>query len=422
MQDPGHTSSDAAPSASAKALSGVKVLDLSRVLAGPWSTQILADLGAEVTKIERPEGGDDTRGWGPPFYNSAQGDPGEAAYFLCANRGKRSVTVNLAHPRGADLIRDLAKTSDVLVENFKVGGLAKYGLDYASLAALNPKLVYCSITGFGQTGPDAQRAGYDYMIQAMGGLMSITGQPDGAPGAEPMKVGVAVVDLFTGLYASSAILAALLHARATGQGQHIDIALFDVQAAMLANQAANFFATGKAPARLGNAHPNLAPYQVFATADGALVLAVGNDSQFRSLCAALGQSAMAQDPRFATNALRVANREALTAHLAPLIEGRATAQWLQALESAGVPCGPINDIAQVFDTPQAKSRELVVTQSRADLAHPIRSVASPMRLSATPPSYERPAPVLGADTAEVLQDRLGLSEEQIEALGRQGAI
>jgi crotonobetainyl-CoA:carnitine CoA-transferase CaiB-like acyl-CoA transferase len=405
-----------------RALDGVRVLDLSRVLAGPWATQTLADLGADVVKIERPITGDDTRLWGPPFYSGTDNARSDAAYFLCANRGKQSVTVDFTKTAGADLIRALAKSSDVVVENFKVGGLAKYGLDYASLAAINPCLVYCSITGFGQTGPYAQRAGYDYMIQAMGGMMSITGQPDGQPGAEPMKVGVAVVDLFTGIYASNAIMAALLHVRATGEGQYIDLALFDVQAAMLANQAANFFASGEAPERLGNAHPNLAPYQVFATADGALVLAVGNDSQFRNLCAALQAPALADDPRFSTNAQRVGNRGALAAALAPLVVARETAGWIAALETAGVPCGPINDVGQVFDTPQAIARGLVVEQRREDLAQTIRGVASPIRLSATPVVYDRPPPALGADTQQVLRDRLGLTDDEIETLNEDGIV
>jgi crotonobetainyl-CoA:carnitine CoA-transferase CaiB-like acyl-CoA transferase len=403
-------------------LAGVTVLDLSRVLAGPWSTQVLADLGAEVVKIERPGAGDDTRAWGPPFHEDAGGGRSDAAYFFCANRGKRSVTVDFTKPGGAGLIRDLARTSDVVVENFKVGGLKPYGLDYAGLSAVNPRLVYCSITGFGQTGPYARRAGYDYMIQAMGGLMSITGQPDGSPGAEPMKVGVAVADLFTGLYASNAVMAALLHARASGQGQHIDIALFEVQAAMLANQAANYFASGVSPGRLGNAHPNLAPYQVFATANGALVVAVGNDGQFRAFCAAMGAAPLGGDPRFATNALRVENRAALVQAIAPLMAGRTTAAWIDALEAAGVPCGPINDIGQVFATPQALARSLVVEQAREDLADPIRTVASPMRLSRTPVAYDRPPPALGADTGQVLRERLGLSDGQIAALGQDGVL
>ena len=406
-----------------RALDGVRVLDLSRVLAGPWATQCLADLGAEVIKVERPGMGDDTRQWGPPFYAAAVDDGlSDAAYFLCANRGKQSLTVDFTKPAGADLIRRLAASCDVVVENFKVGGLAKYGLDYASLSAVNPRLVYCSITGFGQTGPYARRAGYDYMIQAMGGLMSITGQPDGAPGAEPMKVGVAVVDLFAGLYAATAILAALLHARATGQGQSIDVALFDVQAAVLANQAANFFATGVSPGRLGNAHPNLAPYQVFATADGAMVIAVGNDSQFRSLCMVLQAPSLAADPRFATNAMRVHDRAALAAALAPLVAARSTHAWIAALEPAGVPCGPINEVGEVFDTPQAQARALVVEQVRDDLSRPIRSVASPMRLSATPAAYTRPPPALGAHTEAVLRGRLGLGDAELHALRRDDVI
>ncbi|ASD25918.1 CaiB/BaiF CoA transferase family protein [Brevundimonas diminuta] len=380
-------------------LMGVRVLDLSRVLAGPWATQTLADLGAEVIKIERPGAGDDTRHWGPPFTTTADGQPGDAAYFLCANRGKKSVELDIASPEGAEAVRRLAATCDVVVENFKTGGLKKYGLDYASLAAVNPKLVYCSITGFGQDGPDAHRAGYDYMIQAMGGLMSITGQPDGAPGAEPMKVGVAVVDLFTGLYASNAILAALWHARATGEGQHVDIALFDVQAAMLANQATNYFVSGKAPTRMGNAHPNLAPYQPFPCSDGMVIIAVGNDGQFRALCGALE---LQVEDRFATNALRVANREALGPLIAAKTEVFTMQGLMQALEAAGVPCGPVNTIDQVFEEPQAIHRGLTVEQTRPDLADPVRTVASPIRLSKTPVRYDAPPPKLGQDTEAVL--------------------
>lgn len=380
-------------------LSNVRVLDLSRVLAGPWATQTLADLGAEVIKIERPGAGDDTRHWGPPFTTTADGAPGDAAYFLCANRGKKSVELDIASPEGAEAVRRLAASCDVVVENFKTGGLKRYGLDYASLAAINPRLVYCSITGFGQDGPDAHRAGYDYMIQAMGGLMSITGQPDGAPGAEPMKVGVAVVDLFTGLYASNAILAALWHARATGEGQHVDIALFDVQAAMLANQATNWFASGKAPTRMGNAHPNLAPYQPFACSDGMVIIAVGNDGQFRALCGALG---LEVEDRFATNALRVAEREALGPLIATKTAGFTMQGLMQALEAVGVPCGPVNTIDQVFAEPQAIHRGLTVEQTRPDLAGPIRTVASPIRLSKTPVRYDAPPPKLGQDTLAVL--------------------
>lgn len=383
-------------------LSGVRVLDLSRVLAGPWATQMLADLGAEVIKIERPGVGDDTRAWGPPFTTKTDGAKGDAAYFLCANRGKKSVELDLATPEGAEIVRELSKTCDVVVENFKTGGLKKYGLDHAALSAINPKLVYCSITGFGQDGPDAHRAGYDYMIQAMGGLMSITGQPDGAAGAEPMKVGVAVVDLFTGLYASNAIMAALLHARATGQGQHIDIALFDVQAAMLANQATNFFVSGKAPTRMGNAHPNLAPYQPFPCTDGMVVIAVGNDGQFRALAAALGAPGLGADPRFLTNALRIEHRAVMTAELSALTAGLTMHGLMVKLEAAGVPCGPVNTVDQVFDEPQAKHRGLEVTQARADLSGPVRTVASPIRMSVTPVAYDRPPPALGQDTDEVL--------------------
>ena len=383
-------------------LHGVRVLDLSRVLAGPWATQTLADLGAEVIKIERPGAGDDTRLWGPPFTTRTDGSRGDAAYFLCANRGKKSVELDIASPEGAETVRRLAATCDVVVENFKTGGLAKYGLDWPSLEKVNPRLVYCSITGFGQDGPDAHRAGYDYMIQAMGGLMSVTGQPDGAPGAEPMKVGVAVADLFTGLYASNAILAALMHARATGEGQHVDVALFDVQAAMLANQATNWFVSGRAPTRMGNAHPNLAPYQPFPCTDGMVVIAVGNDGQFRALCGALGAAGMGSDPRFATNATRIEHRAEMTATLAALTAGHDMAGLMARLEAAGVPCGPVNTVDQVFAEPQAVHRGLEVTQTRPDLAAPVRTVASPIRLSKTPVAYDRPPPALGADTEEVL--------------------
>ena len=408
---------DTPPNASGP-LAGVMVLDLSRVLAGPWATQALADLGAEVIKIERPSAGDDTRHWGPPFATATDGGQGDAAYFFSANRGKRSVTVDIARPEGAALVRALAAKADVLVENFKVGGLKKYGLDFASLAAANPRLVYCSITGFGQTGPDAGRAGYDYMIQAMGGLMSITGE-EGRP---PVKVGVAVADLFAGLYASNAILAALLHARAVGEGQHIDIALFEAQAAMLANQAANWFVSGEVPRRLGAAHPNLAPYQPLPTLDGALVVAVGNDSQFRALCRALAAPELGEDPRFRTNALRVGHRAELTSALEALTAARPTHAWIETLEAAGVPCGPINTIEQVFAEPQARARGLVVEQTRGDLEAKVQSVASPMRLSATPVSYRTPPPALGQDTEAVLGAQLGLSPERIAELKALGVI
>ena len=390
-----------------QALAGVRVLDLSRVLAGPWATQTLADLGAEVIKIERPGVGDDTRAWGPPFTTKIDGTRGDSAYFLCANRGKKSVELDISSPEGAETIRTLAATCDVVVENFKVGGLAKYGLDYTGLSKINPRLVYCSITGFGQTGPRASQAGYDYMIQAMGGLMSVTGQPDGTPGAEPMKAGVAFVDLATGLYASNAILAALLHARATGQGQHVDIALFDVQAAMLANQATNYFVSGVAPTRMGNAHPNLVPYQPFPCSDGMVVIAVGNDGQYQSLCGVLGAEALATDVRYAGNAGRIENRAELVAAISTVTQGWTMAGLMARLEAAGVPCGPVNTIDQVFDEPQAKHRGLEIDLARADLSAPTRTVASPIRLSETPVRYDAAPPALGADTEAVLGELNG---------------
>jgi crotonobetainyl-CoA:carnitine CoA-transferase CaiB-like acyl-CoA transferase len=398
----------------------VRVLDLSRVLAGPWAGQCLADLGAEVIKIERPGEGDDTRGWGPPFLSMPSGEPGDAAYFAAANRGKRSLAIDISDPRGQALIRKLAEQSDVLIENFKVGGLKKYGLDYASLAPLNPRLIYCSITGFGQTGPYAERAGYDFMIQGMGGIMSVTGQPDGAPGAEPMKCGVAFADIFTGLYATIAITAALAHRERSGRGQFIDMALLDSQVAVLANQALNYLVSGRAPGRLGNAHPNIVPYQTFASADGHVIIAVGNDRQFAAFCRVAGLDDLAADPRFRTNRDRVANRQALVAPVAEAVKTRTTAEWVAALEAAGVPCGPINAIDQVFADEQVKARGL-----RVDLARPdgtvVPGVANPIRLSESPIEYARPAPALGADTDEVVA-RLGLSADEIAALRRAGVI
>lgn len=385
-----------------QALAGVRVLDLSRVLAGPWATQTLADLGAEVIKIERPGVGDDTRAWGPPFTARTDGTRGDSAYFMCANRGKKSVELDMATPEGAGAIRALAATCDVVVENFKVGGLGRYGLDYPGLSAVNPRLVYCSITGFGQSGPRAGQAGYDYMIQAMGGLMSVTGQPDGAPGAEPMKVGVAVVDLATGLYASNAILAALLHARATGEGQHVDIALFDVQAAMLANQATNYFVSGRAPTRMGNAHPNLVPYQPFPCSDGGVVIAVGNDGQFLNLCGVLGAGGLAADPRYASNPGRIEHRVELVSAIGALTVDWTMAELMARLEAAGVPCGAVNTIDQVFEDAQARHRGLEIALDRPDLSAPVRTVASPIRLSRTPVRYDAAPPALGQDTEAVL--------------------
>ena len=383
-------------------LRDVRVLDLSRVLAGPWATQTLADLGAEVIKIERPDTGDDTRSWGPPFTETTDGSRGDAAYFMAANRGKKSVALDIATPEGADVVRKLALQSDIVVENFKTGGLVRYGLDYASLSALNPKLVYCSITGFGQDGPDAGRPGYDYMVQAMGGLMSITGQAEGDPGSEPMRTGVAVIDLFTGMTATSAILAALLHARSTGEGQHIDVALFDVAASILANQASNYFVSGQTPARMGNSHPNLVPYQPFPCTDGSVIIAVGNDGQYRALCRSLAVPELGEDERFATNAARIANRQSLNALISNRTGDFSMSGLMTALESAGVPCGPVNTLDKVFEEPQAIHRQLVVSQERQDLSSKVRSVASPIRLSKTPVSYDRPPPALGSDTEAVL--------------------
>jgi len=404
------------------ALSHLRVLDLSRVLAGPWSGQILADLGADVIKVERPGSGDDTRAWGPPFLKDAQGEnTSEAAYYLSANRNKRSVTIDFTQPEGQRLVRELAAKSDVVIENFKVGGLAAYGLDYPSLKAVNPKLVYCSITGFGQTGPYAKRAGYDFMIQGLGGLMSLTGRPDGEEGAGPVKVGVALTDILTGLYSTVAILAALAHRDQAGVGQHIDMALLDVQVACLANQAMNYLTTGSPPRRLGNAHPNIVPYQDFPTADGDFILTVGNDGQFRKFAEVAGQPQWADDPRFATNKLRVANR----AELIPLIRQatvfKTTAEWVSQLEAAGVPCGPINDLAQMFQDPQVLARGLAVSMPHA-LAGAVPQVASPIRLSETPVEYRRAPPLLGEHTEAVLGDVLGLGADALESLRSSGVL
>ncbi len=410
------------------ALPHIKVLDLSRVLAGPWCTQILADLGADVVKIERPGAGDDTRHWGPPFLKDAQGqDTEHAAYYTCANRNKRSITVDIAKPEGQALIRQLAGQSDVLVENFKVGGLAHYGLDYASLKSVNPSLIYCSITGFGQDGPYAERAGYDLMVQAMSGMMSITGRPDEVPGGGPQRVGVALTDIFTGVYASTAILAALEVRHRTGEGQHIDMSLLDVGMAILANQAGGFLNTGKVPQRQGNSHPSLVPYQDMPTKDGAMLLAVGNDGQFARFCEAAGRSELAQDARYATNPQRVAHRAELVPQLEAITRTRSTAEWIAALEHKAVPCGPINDIGQAFADVQVQARGLAIEQPRSPQAvaaegvPTLRSVASPLRLSATPPVLHRAAPVLGEHTEEVLAE-LGLDAARIAALRQAGVV
>ncbi|WP_260673900.1 CaiB/BaiF CoA transferase family protein [Comamonas aquatica] len=410
------------------ALSGIKVLDLSRVLAGPWATQMLADLGADVIKVERPVAGDDTRHWGPPFLKDDAGQATrEASYFTACNRNKRSITVDMAHPEGQALLRQMATEADVVVENFKVGGLQQYGLDYDSLKTLNPRLIYCSITGFGQDGPYAERAGYDLMVQAMCGLMSITGHADGEPGGGPLKVGVAVIDVFTGLYASNAILAAL-NARdnarhGTGQGQYIDMALLDVGMAVLANQAAGFLATGQAPGRAGNIHPSLAPYQDFPSRDGNVLLAIGNDGQFARFCEACGHPDWALDARFATNTARVQHRAELLERLLPVMRTRTTAEWIALLEDKAVPCGPINTVAQAFDDPQVRHRGIARTLPRqaGDGIAQVATVANPMRLSATPVSYRRAPPSLGQHTQEVLHE-LGLSEERIRALHAARAI
>ena len=408
------------------ALDGVRVLDLLRVLAGPWCTQTLADLGAEVIKIERPPspgqpGGDDTRGWGPPFLKDRDGrDTTDAAYFLGTNRNKRSVAVDISQPEGQALILQLAARCDVFVENFKVGDMARYGLDAASLRRLHPRLVYCSITGFGQTGPYRDRAGYDYAVQGMGGLMSITGERDDRPGGGPQKVGVAVADLFTGMYATVAILAALRHRDATGEGQVIDMALLDTQVAMLANLGANYMVTRQAPRRAGNAHQNIVPYQVFEVADGHLILAVGNDGQFARFCAVAGCADLPQDPRFASNANRVRHRDTLVPLLAERLKLRTRNDWLSTLEAAKVPCGPINDLADVFADPQVQERAM-----RVAVPHPhtdtLELVASPMKLSATPVQLRRAPPLLGQHTDEVL-DELGVAAAQRQQLRDRGVI
>lgn len=404
------------------ALSHLRVLDLSRVLAGPWSGQILADLGADVIKVERPGTGDDTRAWGPPFLKDIQGEnTNEAAYYLSANRNKRSVTIDFTQPEGQRLVRELAAKSDIVIENFKVGGLAAYGLDYASLKAVNPKLIYCSITGFGQTGPYAKRAGYDFMIQGLGGLMSLTGRPEGEEGAGPVKVGVALTDILTGLYSTVAILAALAHRDQAGVGQHVDMALLDVQVACLANQAMNYLTTGVAPRRLGNAHPNIVPYQDFPTADGDFILTVGNDGQFRKFAEVAGQPQWADDPRFATNKQRVANRGELIPLIRQATVFKTTAEWVSQLERAGVPCGPINDLAQVFQDPQVLARGLAV-----EVAHPLAGrvlqVASPIRLSETPVEYRSSAPLLGQHTDTVLEQMLGLNKDDLQRLRAAGVL
>lgn len=407
--------SDSTPSSPA-ALAGIRVLDLSRVLAGPWATQILGDLGADVIKIEKPGAGDDTRAWGPPFLTAPDGVQGDAAYYLAANRNKRSVTIDFAKPAGADLVRRLAPQCQILVENFKTGGLKRYGLDYESIRALNPTIVYCSITGFGQTGPYAKRPGYDYMIQAMGGLMSLTGEPAG----EPMKSAVAVADLFTGMYAVSAILAALRHAERTGEGQHIDVALLDCQVAMLANLGMNYLVSGETPQRLGNAHASIAPYQVFATADGHVVIAVGNDGQFRDFCDAAGLD-LADDPRFAHNAGRVTHRIELADAISATLRTHPTAHWIEVMDRASVPCGPINTLPQLYADPHVRARGAVEEMTRAD-GRTVKLAAAPVRMSATPPVPRLAPPLLGENTDAVLMELLGETPHSLSQLREQRLI
>jgi len=403
-------------------LAGITVLDLSRILAGPWATQFFADLGAEVIKVERPDGGDDTRQWGPPYLKDRDGrDTSESAYFLSTNRGKRSVAIDFSRPEGQALVRQLAMRADVLVENFKVGGLAKYGLGYEQLAPDNPRLVYLSISGFGQDGPEAHGVGYDAMIQATGGLMSITGPADDEPGAGPQKVGVAVADLMCGMYGVSAVLAALLERQTSGLGQYIDLSLLDTQVAWLANQSLNYLVSGRPPVRQGTAHPNIVPYQAFGTSDGHIMVAVGNDGQFRRFCEVLGLPELATEESYRTNRARVAHRDVLVQRISERLGQAPAADWLQRLRAAQVPCGPINDLAQVFAEPQVIHRGL-----RIDLAHPLAGTApgvrNPLRFSRTPVDCQRSPPLLGADTASVLGERLGLGADALDTLRRNGII
>jgi len=404
------------------ALSNLVVLDLSRILAGPWAAQLLADLGAEVIKVERPGAGDDTRSWGPPFVRDKDGnETTEAAYFMCANRNKKSITVDFTKPEGQEVIRRLAARSDIVIENFKLDGLKACGLDYESLRAVNPRLIYCSITGFGHTGPYAARPGYDFLIQAMGGLMSITGRRSSEPGAGPQKVGVALTDILTGLYGTVGILAAVAHRERTGIGQHIDLALLDVQVACLANQAMNYLVSGVAPQAMGNSHPNIVPYQDFPTRDGHMIIAVGNDAQFVRLCEAIGNSGLSSDPRFCSNRLRVEHRAALIPLLNELTARRGTREWVAALEAVGVPCGPINTLDAVFDDPQIQARGM-----RIELPHPVAGtvpgVANPIRMSNSRVSYRSAPPELGAHTRQIMQEMLGMQPEEVTALSARGII
>ena len=404
------------------ALSHIRVLDLSRVLAGPWCAQNLADLGAEVIKVERPKSGDDTRHWGPPFAKDPLGkDTSESAYYISINRNKKSITLDISTPEGQEIVRGLVEQSDVVIENYKVGQLAKYGLDYESLRAIKPNLIYCSITGFGQTGPYQHRAGYDFILQGMGGFMSITGEADHLPGGGPQKAGVAIVDLFTGMYASSAILAAVIHRDRSGEGQYIDMALLDTQVAMLANISSNYLCSGVSPHRWGNAHPNVVPYQTFQTSDGWIIVAVGNDGQFRHFVKAGDRELLADDPRFATNPARIEYRDALIPLLAAMVKEKTKVEWISLLESVGVPCGPINNLQEVFENEQVVARGI-----QLNMPHPtagsMKLVASPMRLSKTPVTMRMPPPLLGEHTEEILSATLHYTYEQIAQLRSKGII
>ena len=408
---------------SALSLGGVRVFDLTRILAGPSCTQILGDLGADVIKVERAGAGDDTRKWGPPYLKDSHGkETGESAYYLAVNRNKRSIMLDLAKPESRDLALRLIEKCDVLVENFKTGDLRKYGLAYEQLRERFPKLVYCSITGFGQTGPYAARAGYDLLAQGMGGIMSITGQPEGKPGSEPMKVGVGITDIMTGMYSAVAILAALRHRDRTGEGQHIDLALLDTQVAWLANEGMNYLLSGVTPERRGNAHPNIVPYSVYPCADGYVILAVGNDSQFQKFCTFAGRPELGQDPLFLTNPLRLANRDACDAAVASLTKTRTQAHWVEGLAKLAVPCSPVNRIDQVFADPQVKARAMTVSMRHAATGVDVPILASPIKMSATPPTYRRAPPVCGQDTDEVLHELLGIDGEALEALRARGAV
>ena len=395
------------------ALSHLRVLDLSRVLAGPWCSQNLADMGADVIKVERPGAGDDTRGWGPPWVEGAQAGTGaDSTYYAAANRGKKSITMDISRPEGQEMIRKLAAVSDVVIENYKVGDLKRYGLDYAALSALNPRLVYCSITGYGQEGPSAHKPGYDFVFQAMGGLMSITGERDDLPGGGPQKAGIAIADVMTGMYATIAILSALEHRSVSGRGQYIDMALLDCIVALGGNQVTGYFASGKVPGRFGNAHASLVPYQVFVVADGEIVVAVGNDGQWQQYCAAIERSDLGADPRWTKVTGRITGRDELVPELARTMLTRTRAEWLERLESRGVPCGPINNYREVFEDAQVQHRKLRVDLQRPD-GSMVSTIASPLRLQGTPPVYDRAPPTLGDATEDVLGSLLGLSSEEI---------